>query len=278
MGCHTPLPAYRSLGGAVSLREPLTDNYEYLRLPCGHCIGCRQSRAREWAFRCTLELKTHAQACWVTLTYDQDHVPYTLSKDHFAGYLKRLRSRIPARGIRFFGCGEYGEQNGRPHFHIILFGLNRNERAIREAWSFGHLRVDPLTPAAISYVAGYTQKKAGRPSRTPEEFEIVDDFGEVHRIRYQAPFTQMSRNPGIGSDARKHHRSWREKAVYEGLEIPVPRYLHNAWIKNTSPEEHQLLKTQNQNKPRYVHDRASLQAMAAHALAKQNLRAQKRPL
>lgn len=44
-------------------------------LPCGHCIGCRLERSRQWANRCMLELQYHDSAYFVTLTYDDDHVP-----------------------------------------------------------------------------------------------------------------------------------------------------------------------------------------------------------
>lgn len=46
-----------------------------LRLPCGQCTGCRLKRSAEWATRCMHEAKTHTHNCWLTLTYDDEHLP-----------------------------------------------------------------------------------------------------------------------------------------------------------------------------------------------------------
>lgn len=108
-------------------------------IKCGKCEGCRIDKSREWANRLLLEKEYYPDdQCWfVTLTYDQDHVPMsaygnpdtgeatpvmTLSKRDHQLFMKRLRknAKVP---IRFFGCGEYGPQTMRPHLHYILFGL-----------------------------------------------------------------------------------------------------------------------------------------------------------
>ena len=183
--------------------------------------------------------------CWATLTYEDKYLPPTLQKTHLSGYLKRLRARLPDTPVRFFGSGEYGEKHGRPHYHVILYGLTREETAIRSSWTAGHVRVDPLTPAAINYVAGYTSKKLGRPVRAPTE-QVDPTTGEV--FTYQDAFVLMSRRPGIGSDAREFWRSWRETAIHNGVPVPVPRYLHNAWRNNTSEQQHSKLKQDKQRK------------------------------
>jgi len=48
-------------------------------VPCGQCIGCRLDRSRDWANRCMLELRDHKESVFVTLTYDNDHVPIVSS-------------------------------------------------------------------------------------------------------------------------------------------------------------------------------------------------------
>lgn len=111
-------------------------------VPCGKCIGCRLEYSRQWANRCMLEMKYHDEAWFVTLTYDQAHVPLswytdpktgeafqamTLRKRDFQLFMKRLRKAFPGDHIRYFAAGEYGDQRLRPHYHAILFGLHLND-------------------------------------------------------------------------------------------------------------------------------------------------------
>lgn len=113
-----------------------------LWLPCGQCIGCRLERSRQWANRCMLELEYHKSAYFVTLTYNDDHVPFSyysddetgeafkalsLRKRDFQLFMKRLRKCFDDQSIRFYACGEYGPETLRPHYHAILFGLKLDD-------------------------------------------------------------------------------------------------------------------------------------------------------
>lgn len=276
VACAHPIPARRAVLGGVALArvhdlQRLGDvgwgrGEGELLLPCGSCLGCRQSRAREWAYRCQLESQQHGDLCWATLTYDEAHVPPTLSRRELQQYVKRLRLALrdadrdarrewwrdgqhgpwPQRRFRFFGCGEYGELRGRPHYHVMFFGLSQaDEEMIVQAWQErGMVRVDPLTPAAIAYVAGYVSKKVGYQE---EEEERVDrSTGEVYR--YQPPFIQMSRKPGIGGYVRQWPHQWRDTAIYNGSRVPVPRLFHAAWRANAS--ESQIVQLQQERESR----------------------------
>lgn len=219
------------------LREPVSQVYEaYLRLPCGRCLGCAQRRAREWVLRCRFELQQHEATCWTTLTYDEEHCPPTLIKRDLSGFLKRLRARRSGSVVRFFGCGEYGERKGRPHYHAILFGVPQSDAEdVRACWKYGNVRVDPIAPAAIAYVAGYSAKKVGA-TRERYPRDVVDmSTGEV--LPFQEPFVLMSRRPGLGAHVRRFSDSWKESAVLDGQAYPVPRYLHDSWRKSASDVE-----------------------------------------
>lgn len=89
-----------------------------------------------------LELQYHDSSYFVTLTYDDLHVPksyypdpetgeahtsFTLCKRDFQLWMKRLRKKFSDDKIRFFACGEYGGQTKRPHYHVIVFGLHLND-------------------------------------------------------------------------------------------------------------------------------------------------------
>lgn len=110
---------------------------EYQTIPCGKCVGCRMEYSRQWANRCMLELEYHESAYFVTLTYDDYHVPrsyypdpdtgeaqlsLTLQPDDVTLFLKRLRKNT-GQEFRYFYCGEYGPSTWRPHYHLIIFGL-----------------------------------------------------------------------------------------------------------------------------------------------------------
>ena len=105
----------------------LTKNkYGYVvEIPCGRCVACRLNRAREWSLRIMNELAYHKDACFLTLTYDDEHLPEdkSLSKRDFQLFMKRFRKDF-GLPVRFFACGEYGKKTFRPHYHVIFFGVS----------------------------------------------------------------------------------------------------------------------------------------------------------
>jgi len=244
--CVQPIPATRSAPGERMILSKMRDvrslgsavgdavlSVAPFLLPCGSCVGCQISRAREWAIRCSLELQHHPVASFVTLTYADKYCPPTLSRGpdgHLSRFMRYLRRDVGK--FRFFACGEYGERRERPHYHAILFGT-ANREAIERSWSKGFVEVAPVTPARISYVAGYCAKKLGffRPRGEEVDFET----GEVYV--HQPPFLQMSRRPGIAGDFRLHWRSWRRSAIWQGRPFPVPRFLHQSFKEHASESE-----------------------------------------
>lgn len=117
-----------------------TEDTKWQKIPCGQCIGCRLEYSRQWADRGYLESLLHEQNYFITLTYDNEHLPMndfcttkegkiyvrqddwtgTLRKRDLQLFFKRLRNEIPK--FLYLACGEYGTKNGRPHYHAILFG------------------------------------------------------------------------------------------------------------------------------------------------------------
>lgn len=137
MPCFKPLHAWLPPGGGRPVfrfvMRDLSSRYELITLPCGRCIGCRLERSRKWAMRCVMEASLHDANSFITLTYDNDHVPSDMSlrpKD-LQDFFKRLRKRIGVP-IRYFACGEYGEHTQRPHYHAIIFGYQFEDR---ELWN-----------------------------------------------------------------------------------------------------------------------------------------------
>lgn len=104
-------------------------------VPCGQCIQCRLAYSRQWANRCVCESLSYDNSLnwFVTLTYDPSKINSILNEkgnlslnfSDLQKFLKRLRFnfgyRFEIKGIRFYAAGEYGDQNLRPHFHLLLF-------------------------------------------------------------------------------------------------------------------------------------------------------------
>ena len=238
--CVKPLNAWQSKAGGQPVFSPSRSHPIKLRLPCGQCIGCRLKRSQEWAARCVHEASLHPQNTFLTLTYER--VPYggTLVKRHLQLFLKRLRKANPSLKIRYYACGEYGEEEKRPHYHLLLFGYwprdavflrehggNRyyTSKQLSNLWRYGFHFAGEVTPDSAAYVTRYCTKKiTGRAAQ--EHYEtVVEETGEV--IQRQPEFAVMSRRPGI---AREWFAKYRDDVfphddvIIKGRQIKPPRY------------------------------------------------------
>lgn len=158
--------------------------------PCGQCLPCRLNRRRLWTHRLLLEQHSHEFSSFATLTYSDDALPAgnTLVPKHTQDWLKRLRALLgPARPLRYYLVGEYGDESQRPHYHAALFGLSHLEgELLRTSWGHGHIQLGTLTKESAQYIAGYVTKKMTAP----------DD----PRLQGRHPeFARMSLRPGIGA-------------------------------------------------------------------------------
>ena len=95
---------------------------EWLDVPCGHCLACRIARTREWTVRLLHESEFWEDTIFVTLTYDDEHLPSdrSLVPRDLTLFFKRLRKDLGDRKIKYYACGEYGDTFGRPHYHAII--------------------------------------------------------------------------------------------------------------------------------------------------------------
>lgn len=157
----------------MSLRciNPYISNWgsDSVAFPCGQCPVCRQKKAQEWALRLSFESRLYKkeEIAFVTLTYSPETIPdkYTLVPEHLSSFIKRLRKHLSSRTdkkIRFFGCGEYGEKRSRPHYHLLIFGIDKeNLDCIQKSWKLGIIDIQqPRSYGNVeSYVAGYVSKK-----------------------------------------------------------------------------------------------------------------------
>lgn len=247
MPCYSPLNGWKSRAVSKTGRRQVvfdvSQGYRDLpvQVPCGQCVGCRIDRVSQWVVRLTHEAQLHDKKSFLTLTYAPDKLPEggSLMKRDLQLFMKRLRS---AHGgtLRFFDCGEYGENFGRPHYHMILFGVDFADRikfstsgdndlytspTLDKLWGLGHCLIGSVTPDSCRYVASYIFKKFTGEDAA-RHYERVDlSTGEI--IQLQPEFVTMSRRPGIGA-------GWYGKfssdlypddfSVVFGRKLSVPKY------------------------------------------------------
>lgn len=157
-----------------------------LEVPCGKCINCRIVKQSQLSFLCGKEMLEQYKAgrgnSFVTLTYDDDHIPRTkdgnctLVKSDLQKFMKRIRRNLhyhyglKSSAFKYLACGEYGDSFGRCHFHICFFGLSTEVlKAIsRKVWKFGICDIGVLTSGGVRYVCKYLTK-----SNVPDDVKIL---------------------------------------------------------------------------------------------------------
>lgn len=259
MPCYHPIEGYRSKfvnakTGKRSIVFNTNDGYRDLpvTIPCGQCIGCRLEYSRQWALRCYHESQLYDENSFLTLTYDNEHLPNdkSIHKEEIQKFFKRLRKNT-GRKIRYFACGEYGSKNNRPHYHAIIFGYDFPDKylwsirdgnalyrsnILEKCWKLGHAKIGSVTFESAAYVARYIMKKRkGKPDQkdkdgktNAEHYQMLDtETGEITEI--QPEFCIMSRKPGIGLEWLKQYKTDTDKdyVTLRGMKMSLPKYYDN---------------------------------------------------
>lgn len=111
-------------------------------LPCGGCLACRRERRQELTLLQCLEASLHDENWFITLTYEDWQTmqltgfpPYSLNRKHLSDFCELMRkyAHYYREDFRFFACGEYGERNERPHYHLTVFGLSSSLLGIADS-------------------------------------------------------------------------------------------------------------------------------------------------
>lgn len=216
----------------------------FIEIPCGKCIGCRLAYSKQWAQRLMLENKTSTNSQFITLTYNDENLTYnkginiktgeivynpTLVKKDLQLFIKKLRRHYDyhkiENNIRYFACGEYGDEHNRPHYHLIVFNCPIQDKTpkfknklgqtvytsklIEKLWGKGLISVANVTYNSCAYVARYMLKKQKGISRNIYKLQNI-----------QEEFTVMSRNPGIANEYFKDNY----KDIYETDMIFLQNY------------------------------------------------------
>lgn len=193
-----------------------------VEIPCGKCIGCRASQARDWGVRIHHESLLHKENSFITLTYDPEHLPDDgkLSVHHAQKFIMRMRKH--GYKLRYYLAGEYGDKHGRPHYHAAIFGHDFLDHAypddngyyrnpeLTKIWGQGDVLCAPLEPASAMYVAGYINKKVGD----------------------EDVFALQSRRPPIAKQwvlENKHRLGNRSTLFVGGKDRPIPKK-YKEWV------------------------------------------------
>lgn len=261
MPCFKPLEGYISLshktknGKALIVfkRKDAGNLSQPISIPCGRCTGCRIDKSRDWAVRCFHEASLFNYNSFLTLTYNDDYLPKhnSLVADEIAKFMKDLRRDIQGIDIvqgsknpypiRYFGCGEYGEDFNRPHYHICLFNYDFLDRyywtsingkkyyrsdLLESIWTKGHSLISDVTFKSAAYVARYITKKMGG-EKALAHYSVIDyDTGEIVGRR-EPEYVATSRMPGIGRRwIVKNHQEVYEKdyVTINGQIYSTPAY------------------------------------------------------
>lgn len=261
---------------------------------CGQCAGCRYRRRMDWAVRLEHEAQFERDAIFLTLTYDDDHLPHggSLVMDHTSKFIRALRKylrrkKIPA-SIRYFAVGEYGGELGRPHYHLILFGWfpadaslaytkytfsqyspefqamfgqqgirHYSSATIDRVWRRGLAHFSTVSSATMQYVTKYHVDKITGDAAEDHYVSCVGD--EVVPIEPET--ARMSRMPAIGT--RWIEKYWRD--VYpagvlrskSGSVFAAPKF-YDRWLEKNHPAVYEQLKQKRDERvcfDKYLDDR-----------------------
>ena len=261
MTCFGPIDAYRpkrflangdpNPDRRLVFRKDKGETGIRIRIPCGQCAGCRLETSRQWAMRCMHEKQMHNASSFLTLTYSDARLPEggSLSMDDYQKFMKRLRWKF-GDGIRFCGCGEYGDTTRRAHYHILLLNIDFNDRVyhkmspsgaplftskvLDDLWSddlgnLGHALIGNVDFDSCAYVARYVMKKI-------DNWDTVKSglYCPVTGLVREAPFLTMSRRPGLGSswfDKYGIHAYKFDSIIMNGMEVRPPRFYDGKYEK-----------------------------------------------
>lgn len=226
----------------LSVKNPNSSNQkDRLTVPCGKCYACRMNKRVAWTYRIQRELMISKSAYFITLTYSDENLPTrvnyetgeicgVLRKSDVQSFIKRLRYYAGLMGnkVRYFLVGEYGEKTKRPHYHLLLFNVDRSivVSYIQEQWGFGNVDIGRVEAASIHYCTKDMMKDKTK-----------------NKICGVPGFFLMSKRPAIGHCAIKdmlNKKLANEFTVFmNGYKTTMPRYYRDKVFSIKEREAHQ---------------------------------------
>jgi hypothetical protein len=226
------------------------------------------------------EADTFPECHFVTLTisdqYREARGHTSLDKTELQKFFKRLRKQYQGynpiycpfeekikRPIRYFACGEYGDQSGREHYHACIFNIQLTDlelykiteaghrlytsERLQSVWTcpdtkipMGHVIIGSVTFDSAAYCARYMLKKQkGRNKK-----ENCREDGEY----LEPEFVTMSRRPGLGAYWFHEYKTDvypNDFIIVKGKKTNVPR-TYDEYLKKLDEKEFEEIKQQRE--------------------------------
>lgn len=205
-------------------------------VPCGKCPICKANERQEWVFRLKQEAKVSNYSLFITLTYDDEHVPdgLNVNKRDVQLFLKRLRKNFASGELRYYIVSEYGDHTFRPHYHGLLFFRDKplNEAKlfdiITNSWQNGFCKYGKVELASIVYCTKYCLKKGITPPGRLPVFRLMSKMNGGLGVTYIDSMGVFHVDTGTYN-----------VAVDEGQRCRMPKYYKDLLRKNNPAFERQ---------------------------------------
>lgn len=314
MPCYYPLPAKYStcpVSGLITVNVMQRDKEGDFKVSCGQCLGCRLKKSKEWAMRIMHEAQMQEESgnknCFITLTYSDENLPYSLDHTHVQKFLKKLRNETDKQ-IRYYMCGEYAPITdkygrtlshtinntevdilGRAHYHILIFGIDFDDKVywttkeknrlyrspmLEKLWTFGNSIIGNISIASAEYVAGYLLKKI--LGGTKKE-------NDKHYNGRKPEYTAMSR----GGNKKKGNKggigkTWFEKycndifpndrVIIKGQECKPARYYDKLFDILETEEFEEIKKLRKEEAEKRIEDNTQYRLIDKEKIQKAKMR------
>ena len=223
-------------------------------VPCGQCTLCQSAKRTEKSLLVQMHCEYFPNMpLFIGLSYDPENLPLyctcstsdrldhapawsearfynrqsvdelnlsctvpSLHRRDVSSFLKHYKRVCGLTNDKFqyFGCGEYGDQYDRPHYHLIWFGdenleklyqsdVHSAERWLAEFWQKGHVDINVAEWSGIHYVTKYCLKDDQHfPDGAVPPFTISSNglglpwlkSDQAERIRQQLMYVQFNKD------------------------------------------------------------------------------------
>ncbi len=253
---------------------------------CRKCLACAKTRQNQDYVRCLYEYYTSPCGVMVTLTYNDDSIglrnrfgKYDLKYSHIQSFMKRLRYYFPHRIIKYKVAGEYGHEGDRPHWHLLIYGvdfredkvfLKQTENSIiytspilEKTWGNGYVSLGELNQKSIRYVLKYITKAVynvgewySKGFEVPPMIRQSTKLGFTFAKRYVSEIVRLKQCV-IGEYTYSIPRYFRDKfkqkypliwSRYTGSNL---RYLHRDYTEPLPPNDLVVLRREWSAKRRH---------------------------